>query len=255
MIAFNPLPGATGVGTNAIIEAQFSAPVDPTTLGNVTLTDAGGTPGSRLRRPRARATRCSSFRLRCSAGARNTTYTMTIAGVKAPAGNAVATVTNSFTTGTTYDLTAATAISSDPANNTTVGTNVTPKFVFNKPLNPITVNNGTFRMYLYDTGQFIPLTVTPSTNGLEVTMAPQIPLLPNTYYYFQACCGFQDQNGNNGNGINVYFYTNGGAVTTGPTVTVSPAMDRHGHSAERRRSSLRFRLRSIPPVGQNSIHC
>ena len=32
---------------------------------------------------------------------------MTIAGVKDPAGNTVATVTNSFTTGPTYDITAA----------------------------------------------------------------------------------------------------------------------------------------------------
>ena len=35
----------------------------------------------------------------------NTIYTMTIAGVKDPAGNTVATVTNSFTTGPSYDIT------------------------------------------------------------------------------------------------------------------------------------------------------
>ena len=98
-----------------------------------------------------------------------------------------------------------------------------PKLIFNKPLNPITVNNSTFRMYLNDTGQWIPLTVTLSANGLEVTLTPQIPLLPNTRYrYFEACCGYQDQDGNSGNLSTFYFYTSGGAVTTGPTVTVSP---------------------------------
>ena len=74
-----------------------------------------------------------------------TTYTMHIAGVADPAGNVVATVTNSFTTGATYDVVQATATLSDPAYNTTVGTNTVLKFIFSKPLNPITVNNGTFR--------------------------------------------------------------------------------------------------------------
>jgi hypothetical protein len=41
VIHFNPLSGATGLGSNTIIEAQFSAPVDPNTLSSVALT-AGG---------------------------------------------------------------------------------------------------------------------------------------------------------------------------------------------------------------------
>ncbi len=94
---------------------------------------------------------------------------MTIAGVKDPAGNPVATVTNSFTTGATYDIASPSATNSDPPSGTTIGTNVTPKMVFNKPLNPITVNNSTFRMFLNDTGQFIPLSVTCPPSGLEVT--------------------------------------------------------------------------------------
>jgi hypothetical protein len=66
----------------------------------------------------------------------------------------VATVTNSFTTGTTYDI-------NGPSHHQRSGLqqhrrhNVTPKFVFNKALNPITVNTSTFRMLrLYDTGQY-----------------------------------------------------------------------------------------------------
>jgi len=220
VIAFNPLSGATGLGTNAIIEAQFSGPIDPTTISNVTLT-TGGNPVTTS--PNLGSGNTVLQLIPALPLAPNTTYTMTIAGVKDTAGNAVATVANTFTTGPTFDINPATAINSDPSNNTTAGTNVTPKLVFNKPLNPITVNNNTFRMYLYDTGQWIPLAVTESASGLEVTMVPQIPLLPNTRYHFQACCGFQDQDGNNGNGVDLYFWTNGGAATTGPTVTVSPA--------------------------------
>ncbi len=220
VVAFNPLSAATGLGTNAIIEAEFSASVDPNTLGSVKLTTGGTTvPTS----PSLSAGNTVLQLMPYAPLSPNTTYVMTIAGVKDPVGNAVATTTNTFTTGATFDNTAATAINSDPAYNSTAGTNVVPKLVFNKPLNPITVNNSTFRMYLYDTGQWIPLTVTLSASGMEVTMTPQIALLPNTRYYFQGCCGFQDQDGNNGNSVTEYFWTNGGAASSGPTVSVSPA--------------------------------
>jgi hypothetical protein len=220
VIAFNPLNGATGLGTNAIIEAEFSGPIDPTTIGNVTLSTGGSTVATS---PNLGSGNSVLQLIPAVPLLPNTNYVMTIAGVKDTAGNAVATVNNSFTTGPTYDITSANAINSDPGGGSVAGINVTPKLVFNKPLNPITVNNNTFRMYLQDTNQWIPLTVTESTNGMEVTMVPQIPLLPNTRYYFEACCGFQDQDGNGGNGVQVYFTTSGGAVTTGPTVTVSPA--------------------------------
>jgi hypothetical protein len=217
---FNPLPNATGLGTNAIIEAQFSAPIDPTTLANVTLT----TGGAAVTASASVASGNTVLQLVPSAPLQaNTTYVMTVAGVKDPAGNHVATVTNTFTTGSTYDIGSPSVVNYAPAYNNTVGTNVTPKFVFNEPLNPITVNNNTFRMYLNDTNQWIPLAVTPSADGLTVTMVPQVAIQPSTRYYFQACCSFQDQNGNNGNGSTVYFWTSGGAVTSGPTVAVTPA--------------------------------
>ena len=217
--SFNPLSGATGVGTNVIIEALFSAPIDPNTINSVTLS-TGGTPvlGSSSMSAGNTALEFSPN----TPLAPTTTYTLAIAGVKDPAGNLVTTVTNSFTTGAVFDIAAPTVTNYDPPYNSTVGTNVIPKMTFSKPLNPLTVANSTFRMFLVDTGQFIPLTVTLSTNGLEVTMTPQIPLLPSTRYHFQACCGYQDQDGNVGGQTDVYFWTSSAADTTGPTVTVSP---------------------------------
>jgi len=219
VIAFNPLSGFTGLGTNAIIEAEFSAPIDPNSVSAVTLTKSGNVITAT---PSLSAGNTVLRLIPAVPLTPNSTYIMTIAGVKDPAGNAVAKVTNSFTTGATYDVNPATAINSDPADNTTVGTNVTPKIVYNKPLNPITVNTGTFNMYLNDTGQYIPATVAESASGTEVTITPLIPLLPNTEYHFRACCGFQDQDGNNGNEVDLYFWTNSGKVSSGPTVTVSP---------------------------------
>ncbi len=219
VINFNPIGGKTGLGTNAIVEAQFSAPIDPNSVSGVTLSASGTTVPTT---PILSAGNTVLQLLPATPLTANTTYTTTIAGVKDPAGNLVATVNNSFTTGATYDIAAPSAVTSDPPSGSTVGTNVVPKIVFNKPLNPITVSNSTFRMYLNDSGQFIPLTVTPSADGLTVTMTPQVALLPNTYYHFQACCGYQDQDGNNGNQADLYFYTNGGTDTTGPTVVVTP---------------------------------
>jgi hypothetical protein len=219
VVSFSPLNGATGVGVNVVIQAQFTAPIDPTTLSGVTLS-AGGTPVPAT--PSLSAGNAVLQLVPATPLAANTSYQFTIAGVKDPAGNAVSTVSSTFTTGPTYDIGAPYVVSYDPPNYATVGTNVVPKLVFSKPLNPITVSNNTFRMYLNDTGQWIPLTVTQSSNGMTVTLQPEIPLLPNTLYHYQACCGYQDQNGNNGNQADLYFLTNGGTDTTGPTVSISP---------------------------------
>jgi hypothetical protein len=223
VINFNPISGATGLGTNAIIEAQFSAPIDPNFLFGVTLSQGGST----VTTTPVMSAGNTVLQLVPSVPLNaNTIYVLTIAGVKDPAGNTVATVSSSFTTGPTYDITAPSVVSIDPPNNATVGTNVVAKIVFNKPLNPLTVNNSSIVMNLSDTGQWIPLTVTPSANGLEVTLTPQVPLLPNTTYryYVSSNSYVQDQDGNNIWAGWYYFTTSSGAVTSPLTVTsVSPA--------------------------------
>jgi hypothetical protein len=216
---FNPLRGAIGLGLNAVIEAQFTGAIDPTTVGGVTVT-TGGTPVAAS--PSVSAGNTVVQLTPATPLLPNTLYQVTIAGVKDPAGNTVATVTSSFTTGATYDLAAPTLVTYDPPNNSTVGTNVIPKLVFNKPLNPLTVSNATFTMYLSDTGQFIPLTVTPSANGLTVTLQPQIALLPNTNYSYRGS-NYQDADGNSGSYFYLYFTTGNGSDTSGPEVKVSPA--------------------------------
>ena len=221
VINVNPINGATGLGTNAIIEAQFSAPIDPNFLSGVMLSQGGGT----VQTTPVMSAGNTVLQLVPSAPlAANTIYTMTIAGVKDPAGNTVGTVVTTFTTGPTYDITPPSVVTIDPPNYATVGTNVVAKIIFNKPLNPITVNNSSIAMDLNDTGQWIPLTVTLSPNGTEVTLTPQVPLLPNTEYrYYVGYNSYvQDQDGNNLSAGWYYFYTGSGAVTSGPTVTVSP---------------------------------
>jgi hypothetical protein len=224
VINFNPINGQTGVATNAIIEAQFSNAIDPNFLSGVTLSGGGAVNIT----PVLSAGNTILQIVPQTPLAANTSYTLTIAGVKDPAGNTVATVADSFTTGSSYDLNAAVLVNLDPPNNATVGTNAVAKMVFNKPLNPIYVNNSYFQMALNDTGQWIPLTVTLSTDGKTVTLTPQEALLPNTEYRYYAGLGLQDQNGNGVNQGWYYFYTGNGAVTAGPTVNVSPANNATG---------------------------
>ncbi|HEY5329958.1 MAG TPA: Ig-like domain-containing protein [Acidobacteriaceae bacterium] len=217
--AASPLNGAAGVGINTLIQAQFSSAVDPATLGNVTLT-TGGNPVAATASLTAANT--ALHLVPAAPLTANTTYLVTIAGVDDPAGNLVSTVTFSFTTGAFVDFVGPSISVFNPPYNATVGTNVVPKFIFNEPLNPLTVNTSTFRMVLANTGQPIPVTVTLSADAKTVTLQPQIQLLAGTQYYFQACCGFQDFAGNNGNGANEYFYTGSGSDTTPPTVTINP---------------------------------
>ncbi|MFZ1084781.1 MAG: Ig-like domain-containing protein [Terracidiphilus sp.] len=220
VINFNPISGATGLGTNTIIEAQFSAAIDPNFLTGVTL--AGGGPVTI-----STSLSAGNTILQINPQALlqpNTIYTLTIAGVKDPAGNTVATTSSTFTTGASYDITSAVAVNIDPSNYATVGTNVAPKIVFNKPLNPIYVNNSYFQLVLSDTSQWIPLTVTMSPDGKTVTLTPQDVLLPNTEYRYYAGSGLQDEDGNGVNQGWYYFYTGAGAVTSPLTVSsVSPA--------------------------------
>jgi len=220
VINFNPISGAT-VGTNANVEAQFSNAIDPNFLSGVTLSSSGGTV---VATPVLSAANTILQLVPAAPLAAGATYTLTIAGVKDPAGNTVATVANSFTTGPSYDLTPASVVSVDPPINATVGINATPKIVFNKPINPIYANNSYFQLVLNDTGQWIPLNVALSADGKTVTMTPQEALLPNTEYRFYAGSGLQDENGNGVNDGWYYFYTGTGTDTSSPMVTnVSPA--------------------------------
>ncbi|MGD0911310.1 MAG: Ig-like domain-containing protein, partial [Terracidiphilus sp.] len=221
IVAFNPIGGKTGLGTNTVIEAEFSAPIDPNYMSGVTLTNGGSPVPANVYAIDGNTVIeiVPTVPLQPT-----TTYTMNVAGVKDPAGNVVATETNSFTTGASYDITSPTVVETVPVNGASVGTNIVPKLVFNKPLNPLTVNNSGFQLYLNDTGQFIPSTVTLSPSGLEVTITPQIPLLPNTEYYFFGGNGVvHDEDGNYYPQTNYAFWTTGGTDTTSPTVAISPA--------------------------------
>src|ERR1700741_1948978 len=117
------------VPTNSPIEVLFSEPVQPTSIGQITV-KTGGNPiafTAMFSDANQLLTLTPSQPLVPSVG-----YTIAITGVKDTAGNQrTGTVTNTFTTGSTFDLGAPSVVGADPAANTIgVGTNVAPRVVF-----------------------------------------------------------------------------------------------------------------------------
>ena len=220
VVALNPANNATGVGTNTLIEAEFSAPIDPTTLSGVTLKNGTTT----VAVTQVISAGDTVLQLVPSAPlAPGITYKFTVSGVKDTTGAAVATASTSFTTGSTFDDTAPTLVNVTPADNSTVATNVTPQLEFNKPLNPILVNSNVMALETVNPNVRVPINVTLSTDRKTITLTPLDPLQPGTEYQFSNVgTDLQDEDGNNINLPWYYFWTSTGSNTTGATVTVNP---------------------------------
>ena len=132
-----------------------------------------------------------------------------------------------FTTGAGTDSTSGTYVTwTPPYWNVPVptGTNPTIRFVFNKPINPLTVTPGNF--YVNDNANSIAVlgtSVTWSPDFKTFTLTLGAPLLPGTEYRWllQSAVDWL------GNGVpqgSVYFTTGAGPDTTTPVVSsISPS--------------------------------
>ena len=167
VINTSPENAETLVPVNAPVQILFSEPIQPTSIGSITV-NTGGSPiavtptfsdGNQL------LTLTPTLPLLAA----NAGYTITITGVKDTAGNVMSgTVTNTFTTGPTFNLIHPSVTVADPPTNSIgVGTNVAPQVVFSERLNPLSVvtssnelyNNGSVELYNNATSQFVPVTV------------------------------------------------------------------------------------------------
>jgi hypothetical protein len=230
----SPEDTATQVPANAPTQILFSEPIQPTSVGQITL-KTGSTTVS-VTPTFSDANQLLTLTPTLPLLASNTTYTLTITGVKDTAGNTmVGTVTHTFTTGPTFDLLRPSVTLSDPAPNTTaVGTNVAPRIVFNKRLNPISVvsssnelyNRGSVELYNNATAQYVPATVSMSADRMTATLTPNSPLPPYTSFtlYINYGAQYYDVAGNVGNYYSSNFVTGSSSDTTNTTVaTISPA--------------------------------
>jgi hypothetical protein len=145
------------------------------------------------------------------------------------------TVTNTFTTGPTFNLLGPSVTLTDPpANATGVGTNVAPRVVFSERLNPLSVvtssnenynGGGSVELYNNATGLYVPVTVSMTADRLTAIITPTSALPGNTTYEIYVGCtkSYYDVAGNYGGCYGSYFTTASGTDTNHATVsTISP---------------------------------
>jgi hypothetical protein len=231
----NPEAGEASVPVNAPVQILFSEPIQPTSIGQITVT-TGGNPVA-VTPTFSDANQLLTLTPTLPLLASNATYTITITGVKDTAGNVMSgTVTNTFTTGPTFNLIHPSVTTVSPLNGSTgVGTNVAPQIVFSERLNPLSVvtssnelyNHGSIEMYNANlNNQFVPATVSMDSLRVTATITPTSALLPNTEYVLDIGCSvsYYDTAGNYGSCNTYSFITAGGGDTSHATVsTISPA--------------------------------
>jgi hypothetical protein len=229
----SPENAQTQVPTNAPVQILFSEPVQPNTIGQITLKTGGN--------PIAVSTSFSDANQLLTLTPAlpllvNTSYTISITGVKDTAGNSmVGTVTNTFTTGGTFDLGAPSVLLTDPAADAlAVGTNVIARVEFSKRMNPLSIatssnepyNQGSVELLNGDTGVPVPITVTMSSDRTTAILTPTSALLPNTLYQLSVgnAGNYYDVAGNSGSPYTSFFTTGASTVASGTNVSsISPA--------------------------------
>jgi hypothetical protein len=234
VINTSPENTETAVPVNAPVQILFSEPIQPTSIGQITVQTGGNTVA--VTPTFSDANQLLTLTPTLPLLASNASYTITITGVKDTAGNVMsATVTNTFTTGPTFNLIHPQVTLVDPPNgSTSVGTNVTPQVVFSERLNPLSVvsssnelyYSGSVELYNNATSQYVPATVSMSSNRLTAIITPSSALLPNTSYgiYVGYGANYYDVAGNYGFSNYSTFVTGSGSDTTPATITtINPA--------------------------------
>jgi hypothetical protein len=232
VINTSPENTLTAVPVNAPVEILFSEPINPTTISQITVQTGGNSVAVTPTFTDANQLLTLTPTLPLLA---NASYTLTITGVQDTAGNKMtSTVTNTFTTGPTFDLGNPQVTLTDPPSGATgIGTNVAPRIVFSKRLNPLSVvsssnelyYNGSVTLYNNATALYVPATVSMSSDRLTATLTPTSALQPNTSYQLSVGSSeyYYDVAGNYGGYYSSSFVTSTGADTTHATVsTISP---------------------------------
>jgi hypothetical protein len=179
----SPGNGLTNVGINAPIQIQFSKPISPASIGQISLligsTPVAVTPAVTTLNQVVTLTPALPLTA-------NTTYTISVTGVKDTTGNTiVGTTTSTFTTGPTVDYTTPTVLSITPTNGASgvaVSTNI--QIVFSKAMNPVAFDpiNGYTTLVTTNTSTAVAFTVSFSADFKTATLTTTSPLAAATQY-------------------------------------------------------------------------
>ena len=211
--------------TNLRPQVQFDRPVNPLSLGAITLKQGAA---------------AVPFAASLSAGGKIVTltpnalltpgvpYSLSISGVSDVSGNVMSgTVTSAFTTLSGIDLTSPVVLQFSPQSGEVTGTQPVIRITFSEPINPLASSGWIF--YNQQTGLHVAgSALSAASNLLSETITFPGSLDPNTVYCY-AFGNFYDLAGNyNGDGARC-FTTASGPVVTAPFVTsVNPPNGQSG---------------------------
>lgn len=216
LVQSNPINGAGAVPTNSFISAEFSEPINGTTVEASTFSvTVGGAPiaGRFTFAEGGRGKNSIVTFIPNQLLAPTTTYEISVAnGVKDSAGNGVIPATVTFTTAGTIDNIVPTIITTVPAAGATdfpaTGTPIT--VTFSEPVNPLAINPNTVNFF---TNPPLPATLALSFNNTVLTVTPLVPLFAGASTQVRLN-GVQDVAGNPLPSTNVGFTT---AIAPGTT--------------------------------------
>ncbi|MDQ2695336.1 MAG: Ig-like domain-containing protein, partial [Pseudomonadota bacterium] len=199
VLGVSPADGLTDVPTNARVVIAFDEPVQSQSADAVTLLANGAAVD--VIRAFSNANRTLTLTPRVPLEML-TGHTVDIAGVADVAGNPLAAVTTTFTTGTGVDFTGPTFTAVDPASGTTgVARSVAAQVQFSEPVNPLTVTAATF--FIDTSGIAVAGAVSVAADGRSATFTPNAPLAASTGHRVRLLSGIQDLAGNAYSGTSV----------------------------------------------------
>jgi hypothetical protein len=218
-----PSNGSTNIGDNAVIQVGFSTAIDPLTVNGTTIKVMGGgstvVPSSITFDSTGQIVTITPLLPLPD----STTMTLAISGVTDIAGNAVATQSTSFTTGTGSDITAPVVVSSsvDTLDTTNVPQNSVFTLKFSKPMNILGLMVTT-NFYLYDStlGSYIATNRSFSSDGATAFINSTSPLPAGDTVVLGARTA-TDLDGNVMSTFSVSFTVSSTTNTTPPAVTMT----------------------------------
>src|SRR5258708_1751647 len=223
--AFAPGQGATGIGDNAIIRVTFNENIDPLTINAATLTlSSGGNtiPYTFSYDNVSRVTITPEGALRHSAQIAFPVTNAITDGV----GNVVSPAAATFQTAAGPNFSAPHVVSSTIGyGDTNVPLNSVFTMTFDRPMDTRTfvVNSSVLLQDEYQ-GGYVPITLSFSPDGTQLTVAPVSALAVGRSYYLQTCSAL-DLTGNAENCYSAYFTTSVVTQTGGPQILQSVPRD------------------------------
>jgi len=228
-IAFlSPHNGLANVGDNASVSLVFSKPINQLSVSGSTIQLTDGVTTAVPDSINFSNTNQNVQLVPHAPLPDATLMTLTISGVTDVAGNAVATQTTHFTTGTGPDVVTPTVVAESPfSGESNVPLNTIIQVQVNDPIDPGTVTSSSFVVFDSTTSQTVAGSYSVSADGLTITFLPNAPLAANhTISVDTGNHGMKNLVGNllATGGLSAFVFSTGTAAnTTAPQVVgISP---------------------------------